>query len=126
MRRCGVQDAIDRIAQLEAAGRLTGLMDDRGKVGTLYASQSLCPGVTSAWDVCDVPCIVGRDFSRARPCTPCHTSVSVMSVSDQLPGDKQSLMLPSQYSRCPPLLPRCAVALGSPEPLWHWNSDRPC
>ena len=47
MRRCCVQDTIDRIAQLEAAGRLTGLMDDRGKVCHLVC---ICPRVTFVWD----------------------------------------------------------------------------
>ena len=34
-----LQDAIDRISQLEAAGRLTGVMDDRGKVCTIQLTM---------------------------------------------------------------------------------------
>ena len=36
------QDVINRIQSLESIGRLTGVMDDRGKVGTLRCKGGSC------------------------------------------------------------------------------------
>lgn len=43
-------DVIDRIAQLESMGRLTGIMDERGKVRR--CGNAPCVNMRCAWFIC--------------------------------------------------------------------------